>query len=103
MPALSTSTIAALEEMLQNTARPAPADFMPIYFSRGTHEDQPIGYLSPDFIPHLHSLFEKQSVDLARMSHDRLSIMLGRSKGVVGNPKPLSKPYAPRRLYSWMA
>lgn len=80
MPALSTSTIAALEEMLQNTARPAPADFMPIYFSRGNHEDQPIGYFSPDFIPHLHSLFEKQSVDLARMSHDRLSILLGRPK-----------------------
>jgi len=80
MSALSTSTIAALEEMLQNTARPAPADFMPIYFSRGNHEDLLIGHLNPDFIPHLQELFKKQSIALARMSHDRLSIQLGRPK-----------------------
>ena len=80
MSALSTSTIAALEEMLQNTARPAPADFMPIYFSRGNHEDLLIGHLNPDFITHLQELFNKQSVPLARMSHDRLSIQLGRPK-----------------------
>jgi 8-oxo-dGTP pyrophosphatase MutT (NUDIX family) len=80
MSALSTSTIAALEEMLQNTARPAPADFMPIYFSRGNHEDLLIGHLNPDFIPHLQELFKKQSIPLARMSHDRLSIQLGRPK-----------------------
>ena len=80
MSALSVSTIAALEEMLQNTARSAPADFMPIYFSRGNHEDLLIGHLNPDFIPHLQELFKKQSVHLARMSHDRLSIQLGRPK-----------------------
>ena len=80
MSALSTSTIAALEEMLQNTARPAPADFLPIYFSRGNHEDLLIGHLNPDFIPHLQELFKKQSIPLARMSHDRLSIQLGRPK-----------------------
>ncbi|QWD61623.1 NUDIX hydrolase family protein [Polynucleobacter sp. MWH-UH25E] len=80
MSALSTSTIAALEEMLQNTARPAPADFLPIYFSRGNHEDLVIGHLNPDFIPHLQQLFKKESIPLARMSHDRLSIQLGRPK-----------------------
>ncbi|QWD63189.1 NUDIX hydrolase family protein [Polynucleobacter sp. MWH-UH2A] len=80
MSALTTSTIAALEEMLQNTARPAPADFMPIYFCRGNQEDLLIGHLNPDFIPHLQELFKKQAVNLARMSHDRLSIQLGRPK-----------------------
>jgi len=80
MTALSTSTIAALEEMLQNTARPAPADFMPIYFSRDNQESLLIGHLNPDFIPHLQELFKKQSIPLAKMSHDRLSIQLGRPK-----------------------
>ncbi|QKM64749.1 NUDIX hydrolase [Polynucleobacter tropicus] len=80
MSALSTSTIAALEEMLQNTARPVPADFMPIYFSRDNQEGLLIGHLNPDFIPHLQELFKKQSIPLARMSHDRLSIQLGRPK-----------------------
>jgi 8-oxo-dGTP pyrophosphatase MutT (NUDIX family) len=80
MPALSTSTIAALEEMLQNTARPAPADFMPIYFSRGNHEALLIGYISPDFIPHLQELFNKRAVPLATLSHNQLTIQLGRPK-----------------------
>ena len=80
MSAISTSTIAALEEMLQNTARSAPADFMPIYFSRGNHEDLLIGHISPDFIPHLQELFKKQPIHLAKMSHDRRSIQLGRPR-----------------------
>jgi 8-oxo-dGTP pyrophosphatase MutT (NUDIX family) len=80
MSALSTSTIAALEEMLQNTARPAPADFMPIYFSRGNHEALLIGHISPDFIPHLQELFSKRAVPLATLSHNQLTIQLGRPK-----------------------
>jgi len=48
MTSLSTSTIAALEEMLQNSARSAPADFMPIYLSRGIAQEQPIGFLNPE-------------------------------------------------------
>jgi 8-oxo-dGTP pyrophosphatase MutT (NUDIX family) len=80
MSALSTSTIAALEEMLQNTARPAPADFMPIYFSRGNHEALLIGHISPDFIPHLQELFNKRAVPLATLSHNQLTIQLGRPK-----------------------
>jgi 8-oxo-dGTP pyrophosphatase MutT (NUDIX family) len=80
MSVLSTSTIAALEEMLQNTARPAPADFMPIYLSRGSHEVHPIGHISPDFIPHLQELFHQRTVPLATMSHNQLTIELGRPK-----------------------
>jgi 8-oxo-dGTP pyrophosphatase MutT (NUDIX family) len=80
MTALSTSTIAALEEMLQNTARSAPVDFMPIHFSRGNGEDQVIGHLSPDFIPHLQEYLKKQSTPLVSMGNDRLTICLGRPK-----------------------
>ena len=78
MSALSTSTIAALEEMLQNTARPAPADFMPIYFSRGNLERLLIGHLSPDFTSHLQELFNEQSIPLIKMSHDQIHIQHGR-------------------------
>lgn len=80
MSALSTSTVAALEEMLQNTARPAPADFMPIYFCRKNQDDLLIGHLNPDFIPHLQDLFKNQSVHLVSMSHNRLSLFEGRPK-----------------------
>ena len=82
MSALSTSTIAALEEMLQNTARPAPSDFMPIYFSRENHEDMVIGHLNPDFVPYLQELFKRQTLHLASMSHDRLSILSGGPKSL---------------------
>ena len=78
MTALSTSTIAALEEMLQNTARSAPSDYMPIYFARGNGEEQPIGQLNPDFIPYLQESLKKQSVSLISMDHDRLTIHLGK-------------------------
>jgi hypothetical protein len=52
MNTLSTSTLAALEEMLQNTARTAPPDFLPIqliggrtYFIALRSADQlPVGF-----------------------------------------------------------
>jgi len=40
MNTLNTSTLAALEEMLQNTARSAPPDYMPIYFEGGGNGNQ---------------------------------------------------------------
>jgi len=80
MTALSTSTIAALEEMLQNTSRPAPADFMPIYFARGTSESTAIGHLNPEFIPCLQEALKKQSVALISMGNDRLTIHPGKPR-----------------------
>jgi len=78
MTALSTSTIAALEEMLQNAARPAPADFMPIYFARGIHEEQVIGHLSPECIPFVEDSLKKQSIPLISMGNHSLTIQLDR-------------------------
>ena len=78
MTALSTSTIAALEEMLQNAARPAPADFMPIYFARGIHEEQVIGHLSPECIPFVEDSLKKQSIPLISIGNHSLTIQLDR-------------------------
>lgn len=74
MSSLSTSTLAALEEMLQNSARSAPADFMPIYLSRGSAGEQLIGHLNTEFIPYLQESLQKQSIPLIAMAHDKLTI-----------------------------
>ena len=78
MTALSTSTIAALEEMLQNTARSAPADYMPIYFLLGAVDQQTIGHLNPDFIPYIQESLAKESIALLSMGNDRLTIQMSR-------------------------
>ena len=78
MTNLSTSTLAALEEMLQNTARSAPADFMPIYLSRGTQGDEIIGHLNPEFIPYFQESISKDSIPLISVSNDRITIHSGR-------------------------
>ncbi len=80
MTSLSTSTLAALEEMLQNTARSAPADFMPIYLARGFEGDQLIGHLNPEFIPYLQESLKKESIPLISIGIDRLTIQLARPK-----------------------
>lgn len=72
MHKITTSTLAALEEMLQNTARPAPHDFMPIYFGSATKDAAPIGHLNPDFIPFLHETLEKSPIPLLKLGPDRL-------------------------------
>ncbi len=77
---LSTSTIAALEEMLQNSARSAPADYMPIYLSRGAAGEQVIGHLNPDFIPYLEETLKKKPIPLIAMSNERLAITVGRPR-----------------------
>jgi len=82
MTALSTSTIAALEEMLQNTARSAPADYMPIYSLRGGTDQEIIGHLNPDFIPYLQESLVKEPIALVSMGNDRLIIQMGRPKDV---------------------
>jgi len=84
MNSLSTSTLAALEEMLQNTARYAPADFMPIYLSRGIHGEELIGHLNPEFIPYLQECISKEPIPLISIGSDRMTIHSGR-------PRDLSK------------
>ena len=78
MNTLSTSTLAALEEMLQNTARPAPPDFLPIQLIGSSSGAQTIGHLNPEFISYLQESLEKNPVPLISMGNDHLSISLGR-------------------------
>jgi len=78
MTSLSTSTLAALEEMLQNTARSAPVDFMPIHLSRGPEGEQVIGYLNPEFIPYLQESLKKEPIPLISIGNDCLTIRLAR-------------------------
>lgn len=82
MTALTTSTLAALEEMLQNSARSAPADYMPIYLSRGAAGEQVIGHLNPEFIPHLQESLQKSPISLVGITNDRMSIAVGRPKNL---------------------
>ena len=74
MHKLTTSTLAALEEMLQNTARSAPQDFLPIHFLGGTTPGQVIGHINPDFIPYLQESLARDPISHIEMGHDRLTI-----------------------------
>lgn len=76
MHKITTSTLAALEEMLQNTARSAPHDFMPVYFSSVTKDAKPIGHLSPEFIPFLHETLGKSPIPLIKLGQDRLILQM---------------------------
>ena len=80
MNTLSTSTLAALEEMLQNTARSAPHDYLPIQLISGTTGTQTIGHLNPEFISYLQESLEKQPIPLISIGNDQVSITLGRPK-----------------------
>lgn len=80
MNALTPSTLAALEEMLQNTARSVPADYVPIYLTvpSGSPLGQIVGHLQDDFFA-----FIKQSLQanpIAGIHHEpqRLLINGGR-------------------------
>ncbi len=80
MHKLNTSTIAALEEMLQNTARSAPQDFLPIHFLGGSSPGQIIGHLNPDFIPYL-----QESLGESPISH----VQMGHNGMVIANSQPI--------------
>jgi 8-oxo-dGTP pyrophosphatase MutT (NUDIX family) len=80
MHKLSTSTIAALEEMLQNTTRSAPHDFLPIHFLGGSSAGQVIGHLNPDFVPYLQESLTTSPISYIDMSQEHL---------VIHNAKPL--------------
>jgi 8-oxo-dGTP pyrophosphatase MutT (NUDIX family) len=74
MTILNTSTVAALEEMLQNSARSAPPDFMPIILQGGRVPRQTIGHLNPELIPFLQASLAKQSIALLHLGHDCFTI-----------------------------
>ena len=82
MMTLSTSTLAALEEMLLNAARPAPSDFMPIYFVRKDRVQQIIGHLNPEFVPYLQEFLNSHSLPLIFLEKDGLKILQGKPKDI---------------------
>lgn len=90
MTTISTSTIAALEEMLQNSARSAPGDYLPIYFSRGVAGDQLIGHLNPDFTAYLQEALKKKAIPLVSLNHDRLTIHLGKPRDLSNSLQTLA-------------
>jgi 8-oxo-dGTP pyrophosphatase MutT (NUDIX family) len=55
MNALTSSTLAALEEMLQNTARAVPSEYLPIFLAipSGNQAGQTVGHLHLDFFTFL--------------------------------------------------
>ena len=80
MNTLSTSTLAALEEMLQNTARSAPPDFLPIQLIGGSAGTQTIGHLNPEFIAFLQESLEKHPIPLISIGNDQMSLELARPR-----------------------
>jgi len=80
MNTLSTSTLAALEEMLQNTARSAPPDFLPIELIGGSAGTQTIGHLNPEFIAFLQESLEKHPIPLISIGNDQMSLELARPR-----------------------
>ena len=80
MNTLSTSTLAALEEMLQNTARSAPADFLPIQLIGGSAVNQTIGHLNPEFISYLQESLVKDPIRFISTSPDQIQIALGKPR-----------------------
>lgn len=80
MNTLSTSTLAALEEMLQNTARSAPADFLPIQLIGGSAVNQTIGHLNPEFISYLQESLAKDPIRFISTNPDQIQITLGKPR-----------------------
>lgn len=80
MNTLSTSTLAALEEMLQNTARSAPPDFLPIELIGGSAGTQTIGHLNPEFITFLQESLEKHPIPLISIGNDQMSLEIARPR-----------------------
>ena len=80
MNTLTTSTLAALEEMLQNTARPAPPDFLPIQLIANNAVSQTIGHLNPEFISYLQETLANHPIDLVSIGADQVNITLRRPK-----------------------
>jgi len=80
MNTLSTSTLAALEEMLQNSARSAPPDFLPIQLIGSNGINQTIGHLNPEFIFYLLESLLKDPIPLISIDAEKVNISLGRPR-----------------------
>jgi 8-oxo-dGTP pyrophosphatase MutT (NUDIX family) len=80
MITLSTSTLAALEEMLQNTARSAPPDFLPIQLIGSNGVSQTIGHLNPEFISYLQESLGKDPIRFISTSPDQIQVTLGKPR-----------------------
>jgi len=74
MQKINDSTLAALEEMLQNSARSAPLDFLPIFFIGAHAEKQIIGHINPEFIPFIHDSLQEKKISHIHMDHHGLFI-----------------------------
>lgn len=91
MHTLSVSTLAALEELLQNTARPAPPDFMPIYFANGIEAAQVIGHINPEYVLFLQASLSKKSIALLEIAHERLTIQKGSPAAISDSLRQLAE------------
>ena len=74
MQKINASTLAALEEMLQNSTRSAPLDFLSIYFVGAHAEKQIIGHINPEFIPYIQDSLREQKIAYIHMDHHGLFI-----------------------------
>lgn len=74
MQKINDSTLAALEEMLQNSTRSAPLDFLSIYFVGAHAEKQIIGHINPEFIPYIQESLREQKITYIYMNHHGLFI-----------------------------
>jgi len=74
MQKINDSTLAALEEMLQNSTRSAPLDFLSIYFVGAHAEKQIIGHINPEFIPYIQESLREQKIAYIYMDHHGLFI-----------------------------
>ena len=80
MNALTPSTLAALEEMLQNTARSVPADYVPIYLTvpSGSPLGQIVGHLQDDFFAFIKQSLQANPIAGIHLEPQRLLINGGR-------------------------
>jgi 8-oxo-dGTP pyrophosphatase MutT (NUDIX family) len=80
MNALTPSTLAALEEMLQNTARSVPADYVPIYLTvpSGSSLGHIVGHLQDDFFAFIKQSLQASPITGIQIEPQRLLINGGR-------------------------
>jgi 8-oxo-dGTP pyrophosphatase MutT (NUDIX family) len=74
MNALTPSTRAALEEMLQNTARSVPSEYVPIFLAipSGNQAGQTVGHLHSDFFTFLKESLTMSPIDGVRIEPHRI-------------------------------
>jgi hypothetical protein len=74
MNALTPSTLAALEELLQNTARSVPSEYVPIFLAipSGNQLGQTVGHLHSDFFTFLKQSLTTSPIDGVRIEPHRM-------------------------------